>query len=325
MSTEDHPDWWRPVGGQNSQDSILERRSLVWNDNDVEAPDAPPASYEDVDHKGKFFTRGCRGMIEQIGIYCIRTVAGTLTLSISPHPCMGPLYTVVITPGAAWAWVAADFEQMWNYDSLFIWVSACSADVSWAYDAVLPYDGHWSQDTGATWEDMAIRPFIRVFYTGETPGDVPVSGIVNTIPIPNIAAEIEVGLLPNLPNAAYTTICDAVGAGTMLEARVYFRTSVAPTPAIVFGSVWYELHIYADGALAYHTTNRIICQSEIATAGRSSVGEFYQATVADPAYNMTVLAVRMPIQYRRTIRMRVFQSSGGAVSTTGHIFANELR
>jgi len=97
---------------------------------------------------------------------------------------------VTITPGATWAWVPVDIEEMYDYDSLFIWVYTCDADVSWAYDAVLPYDGHESTDLGITWEDMAIRPFIRVVYTGETPGDVPVSGIINTIQLPAVSSEM---------------------------------------------------------------------------------------------------------------------------------------
>lgn len=200
------------MGGQNSQDSILERRSLVWNDNEVEAPDAPPANYTEVIYKGKFFTRGCRGMIEQLQIYCIRTAAGTLTLRYSPHPCLGPIGEVTITPGATWAWVGVNIEEMWDYDSLFIWVYTCDADVSWAYDAVQPYDGHWSTDTGATWEDMAIRPFIRVVYTGETPGDVPVSGILNVIKLPAVSSEMEL-TSENVPEDTTVTMYTREGIG----------------------------------------------------------------------------------------------------------------
>ena len=212
MSTEDHPDWWRPVGGANSQESILERRSLVWNDSAVVAPAAPPASYTEVTWKGKFFTRGCRGMIEELQIYCVRTGAGTLRLAISPHPCLGPFAYEMITPGATWGWVSGFRETMWNYDSLFIWVYECSADVSWAYDAVQPHDGHWSTDAGATWADLAIRPFIRAVYTGETPGDVPVSGILDVIILPNESSS-RVMESQAIPTPAETTLVNLDGAG----------------------------------------------------------------------------------------------------------------
>lgn len=320
-----HPDYSISVLGPPTVPATHERRSLILNDDGVVDRAIYPIQYSSETYKGKFFTRGCRGMLESIQVYCDGDGVDTLTIRYSPHPCLGPLGEVSIVPANGYAWQDFPIEEMWNYDSLFIWIYACTANITWGYDAALPYDGHESADAGATWADLAIRPFIRAVYTGETPGDVPVSGIVNTIPIPNIASEISVGINPNLPNAAYTNICTESGAGTMLEARVYFQTSVTPTAGIVAGVVRYELHIYADGALAYHTSNRIICQSEVAAFGRSSTGEFYQATVADPAYDMTVLAVRIPIQYRREIRMDVFQSTGAVVSTTGHIFANELR
>ncbi|GAH63757.1 unnamed protein product, partial [marine sediment metagenome] len=104
MSSEDHPDWWRPTGGQNSQDSILERRSTIWNDDGIVAPTIPDAFYEAAIYKGKFFTRGCRGMIEQIQLYCIGDAADTITIRYSPHPCLGPINEVTIVPAAAWAW-----------------------------------------------------------------------------------------------------------------------------------------------------------------------------------------------------------------------------
>lgn len=226
MSSRDHPDWWRPTGGQNSQDSILERRSLVWNDNGVEAPNAPPAFYTGVHHKGKFFPRGCRGMIEQLQIYCINTAGGSLQLRYSPHPGLGPVNTVTITPAATWGWVGVDIEEMWNYDSLFIWVFSCQADVSWGYDATLPFDGHESTDAGATWEDMAIRPFIRVVYTGETPGDVPVSGIVNNIPLPNFVPDITNDwVMLNVPGGG-TLYYEVEGIGT-IKLAIWYVSALA--------------------------------------------------------------------------------------------------
>lgn len=179
------------MGGQNSQDSVLERRSLVWNDDNIEDGTVPATFYESVEYKGKFFPRGCRGMIESIQLYCLGDGVDEITLRYSPHPCLGPFNEVIIAPAAAWAWQAFVIEEMWDYDSLFIWVYEAEANVDWAYDAVLPYDGHLSADAGATWADMAIRPFIRVVYTGETPGDVPVSGIINNIKIPNSSSDEE--------------------------------------------------------------------------------------------------------------------------------------
>lgn len=199
------------MGGQNSQDSVLERRSLVWNDNEIEDGTEPDNFFEGLECRGKFFPRGCRGMIEELQLYCIGDDTDTVTLRYSAHPCLGPFGEVTITPGDDWAWQPFVIEEMWDYDSLFIWVHDCDAEVDWAYDAELPHDGHsspccahtekipceaagcyWDGTVcrpGGTWADMAIRPFIRVVYTGETPGDVPVSGIINNIPLPHASSE----------------------------------------------------------------------------------------------------------------------------------------
>ena len=313
------------MGGQNSQDSTLERRSLIWNDNNVETPDAPPAFSQAGEFEGKFFTRGCRGKIEEIQMYCRSTgILPTIILRFSAHPCIGPFYDVTITPGAPWAWVGVAFEEMWNYDSLFIWVySVTNAD--WGYDAVLPYDGHLSLDAGATWADEAIRPFIRVVYTGETPGDVPVSGIVNTIEIPSIATQVASTVGINVPSGVLTEVCVAEGAGTMIEAKLEFRTSVAPTAGVAPPSVHYQLWLRADGAYASFTDNRELTQSCVATFGRSSVGEFWQCVVADPPYDRTFIRIRLPIKFRRELAMVAVQTTGVAVIAETHLFANMIR
>ena len=191
MSTPDHPDWWRPVGGANAQDSTLERRSTIWNDPAPIPPEVPPLPLTGVKDRAKFFPRGCRGKIEEVQVYGMRTAEGTLDVSLSPHPCIGPLYTITITPGATWNWYGTVFRQMWNYDSLFLWISRCDADVSWGRDQILPFDAHSTPDAGATWQVRTWRLYIRVVYDCETPGDVPVSGIVNNIPIPNQSSRYE--------------------------------------------------------------------------------------------------------------------------------------
>ena len=325
MSTRDHPDWWRPVGGSNSQDSTLERRSLIWNDNDVITPAAPPIFLTGLTYRGKFFTRGCRGKIDWLGIYCRRAAAGTLDLSFSPHPCLGPLYTVTTTPGAAWAWVFVPFHEMWNYDSLFVWLSRCDADVSYGYDAELPYDWHQSADGGATWGEVDRRLYIRAVYTGETPGDVPVSGTINTIEIPSTASTMASYTGRVVPSNAVEMICEAEGAGTMFEARLVLETSAAPTAGPAPPAVWYQLRLIADGFLCSNTNNRDLTQSCVATSGRSSKGEFYQCAVQDPAWDCTVLIVRLPLKFRRSLALHAVHTTGVNVLVDGRIYANLIR
>ena len=324
MSSEDHPDWWRPMGGQNSQDSILERRSLVWNDDGILNGTVPDNIYDAEIYKGKFFTRGCRGMLEQLQLYCIGDGVDEITLRYSPHPCLGPVGEVTIVPAAAWAWQDFNIEAIWNYDSLFIWVHEAEANVDWAYDAVLPYDGHESADTGVTWSDMAIRPFIRAVMTGETPGDVPVSGIVNTIEIPSVATVVEADPTVNVPHNTLTELCELEGAGTMIDASWAMITSVTPTGGVAPPAVRYELHVYVDGVLGYWTDNGELTQSFVATSGRASHGVFYQGTVADPVWDRTHMSVKVPLKFRRRLTLYALQTTGAAVTAGGAIFANLL-
>lgn len=206
------PDYHVAVFGPGVVPASLERRSTIQNDNGVEDGTAPPSSHTEITYRGKFYPRGCRGMIEQIQIYCKRTGSGTLVLRYSPHPVLGPLGSVTVTPGSTWAWVDATVEKMWNYDSLFIWVYTCSADVSFGYDAVKPYDGHKGNDNGGSWEDNETRPFIRAVYTGETLGDMPISGVVNNIPLPHSSIEEEVDPAI-ITEDVLTTVVTIHGAG----------------------------------------------------------------------------------------------------------------
>lgn len=300
MSTPDHPDWWVPVGGLNSAESVLERRSTIWNDNGVVPPAAPPSSTFGSEYRGKFFTRGCRGKIEQIQVYCRRDAAGTIELRYSPHPCLGPFDQVTITPGAAWAWVAVNIEEMWNYDSLFLWLYDVDADVWWGYDTALPYDGHYSADAGATWTDTPTRPFIRVIYSGETPGDVPISGIVNNIPIPNVGSYRE-KLAMAVPINTPTTVVDIDGAGSV---------------DLVFCHV-------AAAAASVNTVFRFYCDDIYAYGIPFITLNAYGITPATPGVSLTTYAlngvcvqvVTKRFEFRRRFHINAFNAAGPVVAT----------
>lgn len=245
----DEEDWNRPVMGSGARDTVLERRSLISNDDDVVDRIVYPILGTDAIFKGKFFTRGCRGMIEQIQIYRTATAGGTITLQFSPHPCLGPFYTVTIPIGPADAFTGVDFERMWDYDSLFIWVSALEEGEEWGYDVAEPHDGHQytvPQDPDpilfCPWEDLDIRPFIRVVYSGETPGDVPVSGIINNIQIPNTSSRLT-GSNIDIPEDVITLTNRIVGAG-YVDLMIMSVIAIANSHATGF-------RVSCDGILAW--------------------------------------------------------------------------
>jgi len=217
-----------------------ERRTTVFNDSEI-VSGAPPASYTNVTPKGKFFPRGMRGMIEEIQVYCNRRVAAPMTILYSPHPGLGPFGEIEVTAAVGWSWVSVAVEEMWDYDSLFLWTYIGSANLQFAYDEEKPYDGHQRGVDIDTWSDLDNRLFIRVVMAGETAGDVPISGIVNNIPIPNTSSQ-EIDSGHALPADTELSSIRAYGAGycDYIEARV---------DAAVDSQLTY-VRVYTDGVLA---------------------------------------------------------------------------
>lgn len=224
------------------QDAYLGRTFTASNDNGVVSPDAPPSYLTAATLKGKFFPRGCRGLLRFLYIYCKRTASGSLSLSYSPQPGMAAVGTVALTPGSSWDWKSADVEKMWNYDSLFIWVSACSADVSWGQQATEPYDLISYGSTLAWWYADTYRYFIRALIQNATIGDIPVSGTVNNVPIPAQTSRAYIGST-SVPEATETTLVTVTGSG--------YCDLIRLTVAAATGSELTYFRIYLDGYLAF--------------------------------------------------------------------------
>ena len=299
MSTEDHPDWWKNIGGQNSQDSILERRSLIWNDDGIEDGTVPALFVNPVNYTGKFFTRGCRGMLEQIQLYLIGDGVDEITIRYSPHPCLGPVGEITIVPAAAWAWQAFVIEEMWNYDSLFIWIHAAEANVDLGYDFELPFDAHQSGDDGATWGDLNLRQFTRAVYTGETPGDVPVSGIINNIPIPSISS-------------AYTWSNAFLPMG--IETELVFQEGAGYCDLIL-------LHV-AGGADTHITRFRVYCDGALSWNARLTDLNAYGHTASTPSVSLTRYVVddicyavlTHKFEFRRSLQVTAENATGAVIA-----------
>lgn len=293
-----------------TQTAYLERRSTLSNNGET----ASWSVETGVNRGGKFFPRGCRGFINTIDVYCkdAGAAGGTITVYISPHPNMGYVASANVTVGAGASadWRSATFNRMWNYDSLFIFILCSTADMHYGYDTGTPYDNFSSSDSGATWTTADNRRWFRVVMKGETVGDIPVSGTINTVQIPaattkNSAADVAV------PDGTTTSIVTINGAGELVEAKLNMTTVVAPAAAVV-----YRMIFYVDGSLAYSIENRDLTQSVTATSGRSSAGEFYQTAAA------TIMRVRVPLKFKRLLDVRLYQTTGAEVTTDGDIYAN---
>lgn len=317
------PDYHGTVLGPRVVPATHERRTTVLNDS-KQTTGAPPANRSASDY-GKFFPRGMRGILQAIQLYALGNAVGTVDVNISPYPGIAALYTTQITPPAAWGWVDAAFNVMWNYDSMYVWVDECNVAVFWGYDTEKPPDGHRTTDGGVTFTGPVERSYIRAVMTGETAGDVPVSGTVNVIEIPSIASEVASGSGVAVAHDTWVVICTAEGAGTLIEASLGFNTGVAPTKGAIPAAVRYAIQIYADGALAVFASNTTLTQSETAPLGRSSKGEFFQTYADDPTDGESTIRLRLPVKFRRSLAIRAYQSSGAATTASGILSANEIK
>ena len=300
------------------QGAYTERRSTL--SNNEETVEAFIKSTEPR-RLGKYFPRGARGFIRNVQIYCRDAGAsgGTVTVYLAPVIGMGQVASKEITvpSGGAETWRVAKFDMMWNYDSLFIWVKTSTPDIQVGYDDTAeeenPYDSHRSDDAGANWYFCDYRLWYKAYIVGETCGDVPVSGTVNTIEIPSVGGRFTGGS-KTVPSEVEYSMVSVEGSGTMLEARLDLATVLAPTSARS-----YRIFIYADGVLAGFTANWLLTQSETATSGRSATGIFVQC--ADMGF--TFILFWMPIRFKRLLELKVWQNTGAGISGDGYLTMNK--
>ena len=203
-----------------TQNAYIERRSTLSNDGWTTPGQTPPYTKTGQAFYGKFFPRGCRGMIEGDYIYAKGNGSDTITLAYTPQPGMGPVFTSTFTPGTDWSWCGNALDVFWPYDSCFIYILSCGASVQWAYDLTEPYDGRGSVNQGQTWMRWDARPWIRLPLTMETVGDIPVSGTLSTVQLPTAASGASSGST-TVPAGATVTILTLDGPGRNLHLELY--------------------------------------------------------------------------------------------------------
>lgn len=280
----------------------------MFNDNEVTTPTAPPSNVTGTAYWGKFFPRGCRGQLNDLRIYCKRTASGTLTLSYSPQPGMGAVGSVVIMPGSDWDWKYTTINRFWNYDSLFVWVSACSADVSYGYDATAPTDALGSTDSGVTWSYSVYRFYIRAAMRVQTVGDLPISGTVNTVELPAVAAGQASGALI-VPASDFAWAPTIVGAGELIIAIFYsYGDSDSPKLCPI---------IRIDGAAALpDETSLTSWRANYVTTTSPGIA----IGVWDTTNNKYSLVVAIPLPFKRELKLGYYNMA--ASQMTGIIVAS---
>jgi len=225
----------------------------------------------------------------------MRTGTGTITLAFSPYPGAGEIGRVTITPGTDWDWKWGNPQKMWNYDSMFIWIVRCDADVSYGYDSGTPPDGFSSGDYGATWVREARRYFLRHTIDGATVGDVPVSGTLNTIRIPNTLTDWDFFESPSIDGGeTYDILSTSYGVGQLTA----FQVACVESAGTVYSSeMW--IGIVVDGEVFEFNIYdvRLAVRDMTNTISRVSMGEI---NVVDHYYQVSF---NFPISFRRSIRI----------------------
>lgn len=284
-----------------TQGAYTERRSTISNSGAVLSWDYATGN----NRQGKLFPRGCRGFIYTIDVYCKDDAAtgGTMTAYIAPVIGMGAVAsaTLTIPAGGAAAWRSATFNLPWNYDSLFIWVTSSTTNMLYAYDADIPFDHFASADAGVTWTHTDHRLHFRAILKGETVGDVPVSGIVNTIEIPNVASTSTAQVLA-VPASSGLYSTPVYGSGKLLWAIWY--TTDDPTklaPNVVVDGVMIPASAYTFTQL----NEQLISASSpgFAIGVWDTVGPYYSVVMT------------LPIPFKRRFEIGFQNGDAGNVRT----------
>jgi len=214
-----------------------EERRIIANNGPAAVMRAPGTSYR----RGKYFPRGCRGFINKVEVYCDNqdTADHKLYVYVSPQPGMAPIISAELTVAAeaSPAWRAVTIRQYWNYDSLFVWVlGETSSYPRVGYDTGEPYDYYISSD-GITWMPGDNRWWIRLDMAGQTVGDLPVTGTINTVEVPGASSRVEQGIT-TVPANQEVTLIEIEGSGKMLSC--FFHSQDADI----------QYRVYCDGQLA---------------------------------------------------------------------------
>jgi hypothetical protein len=281
-----------------TQGAYTERRSTLANNGTTPTMTANNLTYK----RGKFFPRGCRGFITTLEIYCDNadTNAHTFTVKVSPMLGMAPIltYTLNVAAGSSAAWRSITVRKMWNYDSMLIWVS-CDNN-SWGRigsDAGAPYDAYDSTDE-VTWIEAACRYWFRVNFTGETVGDLPVSGTVNNIEVPSISSSAGGLGDVSVPSGSETTLLSLTGPGELTGMELYITFNNA---------YWY---VYVDDVKLNFLGRDYLNVLEWYDRVGVNTGGGVNLVKYDTTNERYTFQITEPLQFKRSLRVTVLHSSG---------------
>jgi len=263
------------------------------------APELWQGGYTGNNRVAKFFPRGARGFIRSISIHCkdVGAAGGTIYVSLAPYVGAGVVMssTITVEAGGDEEWRYANIYRMWEYDSLFIFWYVSVGDIEFGYD-IEDQDGFYSTDAGATWDRHSRRYWARAAVFGQTVGDLPVSGTVNTIQIPNYSVAGG-AISKTIPNDTITTLETVSGMGKLI--RCVFETS----------NSFVNLYIDIDGDTAPF---RVFGQSPESMNSRGFNDDTPMVQVlVYAAEEWSVMQVTIPFEFRQKITFKAYHNRGG--------------
>jgi hypothetical protein len=273
--------------------AYTEDRRTLSNNGATATMIAPGTGYR----RGKFFPRGTRGFINYLEIYCDNsdTVAHTLYVYISPMPGMAPLFSfsLSVSAGASADWRSVNVREFWNYDSMFVYVLGDSASYPRVgSDTGTPIDYYYSSDE-ITWVPAGGRYWFRVYLTGETVGDLPVSGTVNTIEVP--------------VESVASSSTQTPAAGTFVECFTISTPGENVALTIRCSASYGQVRVTCDGNVLNFFGNAYLYLADVVNMNGGGFGS------QSSAY-YTWVSIALPFRWKRTCKVEVGTPAGQAVA-----------
>jgi hypothetical protein len=254
-------------------------------------------------YRGKFFPRGCRGIIKSIEVYTQNQSASSDALSVflSPAPGFGFIYSkpniISVPAGAGGAWRSGTINFPWNYDSLFVAVRASSdATILIGYDTDANYDSYNSTDS-YSWTDADRRLWIRVVMTGMTVGDLPVSGTLNSIVVPNTIGDLkEYSSVGVNGGSSVDIISVSRGAGSVTALVIHIKQSAGTVPPGNVQFTWAIDDKSFSDTLDYYLKP---------FAGVANTATAINMPKIDTVNNDYVFAINVPIPFKTRFKLTI--------------------
>ena len=305
----------RTAGGVNividklTQTAYTERRSTLSNDGGTASFEAITGAWR----RGKIFPRGARGFIKVVDVHCkdVGAAGGTITVYIAPYVGAGYLYsaTVTVPAGGGEDWRSATFNCMWEYDSLFIFIVTSGDDIQYGYETGSPRDAYTSLDSGATWTHLLRRCWFRVEMLAQTIGDLPVSGTINTVAIPNTSSRRQYESYA-LPMGVWNDIVSVDGVGGC--DLIIIQNTANPSSHLTL------FRVHCDGVLVMHYDYSWLNINGFTPSTPSMSLTTYAADA------ICTVVITYPFEFRRNITVSC-RNNSGAQNLNVYVHPNLLR